>query len=90
MDPKDYLEYMRGRYKVLAYFKYSLLNSRKEQFEDLKNQLLEEIAENEKMYFDFSKAGTILAPIQKEYENLVNYSQKTMEFFVMYKTLNNL
>ena len=88
MTPQQYLEYLKGRYKTLAYFKFSLQNADKEKFEDLKNQLLEEIFENEKMYFDFSKQGLILAPIQKEYENLTNYSQKVMEFFVMFKTLN--
>ena len=87
MNPQQYLEYLRGRYKTLAYFKYSLHDANKEKFEDLKNQLLEEIFENEKMYFDFSKEGLVIAPIQKEYENLSAYSQRVMQFFTMFQQL---
>lgn len=90
MTPQDYLEYLRKRYKTYAYLKYSLKNcTDKKSFKDLSNQLLEEIFEDEKMYFDFSKQGIPMAPIIKEYENVSNYSQRVMQFYTMYKELTD-
>ena len=90
MTPQQYLEFMRNRYHTYAYLKYSLKDCKDQlQFHDKSNDLLEEIFEDEKMYFDFSKNGPLLAPIQKEYENLSHYSQTVLQFFVAYKQLNN-
>ena len=87
MTPQEYLEFMRKRYHTYAYFKYSLKNCSKETFEEKTKELLDEVFEDEKMYFDFTKGQMLIAPIQKEYENLSNYSQKVIQFFTMIKEL---
>ena len=88
MTPQEYLEFMRKRYHTYTYLKYSLKDCNNTlQFSEKSNELLDEIFEDEKMYFDFTKANQLLAPIQKEYENLSAYFQKVMQFFTMFQQL---
>ena len=88
MTPQEYLEFMKKRYHTYAYFKYSLKDCKTESdFSVKSNELLDEIFEDEKMYFDFTKGQLLMAPIQKEYENLSAYSQKVMQFFTMFQQL---
>ena len=88
MTPQEYLEFMRKRYHTYAYFKYSLKDCKTEaDFSAKSNELLDEIFEDEKMYFDFTKGQLLMAPIQKEYENLSAYSQRVMQFFTMFQQL---
>ena len=88
MTPQEYLEFMRNRYHTYAYLKYSLKDCKTQLECSAKAQeLLDEIFEDEKMYFDFSKKGPLLAPIQKEYESLSHYSQTVLQFFVAYQQL---
>lgn len=91
MTPQEYLEFMRKRYHTYAYLKYSLKDCNNQlQMSEKSQELLDEVFEDEKMYFDFSKNGPLLAPIQKEYENLSAYSQRVMQFFTMFKQLKDL
>jgi disulfide oxidoreductase YuzD len=78
MTQQEYLEFMRKRYHTYAYLKFSLKDCTKEKFEEKSQELLDEIFEDEKMYFDFSKEFTLVAPVQREYENLSGYSQRVM------------
>ena len=88
MTPQEYLEFMRKRYHTYAYFKYSLKDCKTEaDFSVKSDELLDEIFEDEKMYFDFTKGQLPMAPIQKEYENLSAYSQKVIQFFTMFQQL---
>lgn len=87
MTPQQYLEFMKKRYHTYAYLKYSLKDCNRETFEEKSKELLDEIFEDEKMYFDFSKYCSLVAPVQREYENLSAYSQRVMKFFVMFKEL---
>ena len=88
MTPQEYLEFMRKRYHTYAYLKYSLKDcNNASQFSEKSNELLDEVFEDEKMYFDFTKGQSLIAPIQKEYENLSAYSQKVIQFFTMFQKL---
>ena len=88
MQPQEYLDYLRDRYHTYGYFKFSLKGCNKSQFDEYSEQLLEEIFEDEKLYFDFSKSVNIVPPaIRKEYESVSYYSQRVLEFFTMFKTL---
>ena len=89
MTQQEYLEFMRKRYHTYAYLKFSLKNCSKEVFEEKSKELLDEMFEDEKMYFDLSRIQLLAAPVQREYENLSAYSQRVMQFFTMFKTLNN-
>lgn len=88
MTPQEYLEFMRKRYHTYTYFKYSLKDCKTEaDFSIKSDELLDEIFEDEKMYFDFTKGSQLPAPIQKEYETLSAYSQRVMQFFTMFQQL---
>ena len=92
MSPQEYLEYLRKRYKVYGYLKFSLKDCKDTlNLSKLSDELLEEIFEDETLYFDYTKNnGVIPAPIQKEYESVIYYAQRVMEFFTMFKELKGL
>ena len=87
MEAKELIETIRLQYKTFSHLKLMLQGCSKVQFEELTNDLFDTIFSNERMYDEFRKDHGIIAPVQKEYNDLCNYSNNILNFFNLYKNL---
>lgn len=88
MDARDYIESLKGRknkYSHLELYMYGITD--KDSFDIFVNDLFDEIRSDINNQIEFRRENSYMAPIEKEYKELSDYSKHIADMAMMYKVL---
>lgn len=88
MEIKSYIDSLRnkkGKYSHLELYMYGITS--KDDFDTFVTDLFDEIKDDVNNQIAFRRESNYLAPVEKEYKDLSDYSEHLVNMAMMYKVL---